>query len=306
MNAGLERCTAPLVARHDADDLAFPDRIARQVEFLRAHPDVVAAGANAEQIDGDGRRLNFVTQFVADPVGDPAFLPAHEPYLLHPFLLVRREALAAVGGYRPVWHAEDVDLYWRLAHHGRLANIVEPLGEYRIHAGSVSSVSVVNGRIQAVASQLAALSELRRRRGEADLEFRREDVDMFKAAEGLEAMVDAAVGRYDLSPQEREHLRLASSLKLMEMASYRPYRLQPKDVATLREAIRRGFAADLPGKQRTYLRRRRMRTAARLFRTRAWAELRDFLPATLLPALLVFMAKQRLTELARRRPAAAA
>src|SRR5690349_10856990 len=38
LNAGLARCTAPFVARHDADDLAYPQRLQRQLDYLLEHP----------------------------------------------------------------------------------------------------------------------------------------------------------------------------------------------------------------------------------------------------------------------------
>ncbi|HNT24410.1 MAG TPA: glycosyltransferase family 2 protein, partial [Anaerolineales bacterium] len=44
LNAGLEACGAPLVARMDADDRAYPQRLARQVQYLDAHPQLAAVG----------------------------------------------------------------------------------------------------------------------------------------------------------------------------------------------------------------------------------------------------------------------
>ena len=62
--------------------------------------------------------------------------------------------------------------------HGPLQNLDMPLGKYRLHAGSISSESVINGRIMALSSQLAGLSALRRRTGRADLRFAGVDVEL--------------------------------------------------------------------------------------------------------------------------------
>ncbi|RYD20647.1 MAG: glycosyltransferase [Lysobacteraceae bacterium] len=51
LNAGLAACTAPFIARHDADDLSNPDRFERQIRYLEANPDCVAVAGAARQID---------------------------------------------------------------------------------------------------------------------------------------------------------------------------------------------------------------------------------------------------------------
>lgn len=48
LNAGLAACTGELVARMDADDLAHPERLQRQVDYLREHPDVRVCSTRIE------------------------------------------------------------------------------------------------------------------------------------------------------------------------------------------------------------------------------------------------------------------
>lgn len=232
LNLALSRATADLVARHDADDLAYPERLATQIAFLDAAPDCVAVGCNARHIDGAGQRIGYTTTFKATVVGNPFYAPSKEPYLMHPFLLARRAALVAVGGYRYVFHAEDTDLFWRLGDHGRLSNVLDILGEYRVHENSVTAKSILNGRVAAVNSQLAALSERRRRVGATDLEFPRAALAAYHTAERLSAIVDVA--SRGLTPQETVYLRVATAAKLLEIAGYRPFRLTADDRATIR------------------------------------------------------------------------
>src|ERR1700742_1126690 len=54
LNTGLAFCTAEFVARHDADDIAYPDRLERQIAYLRQHPDCVALSGAARHVDQDG------------------------------------------------------------------------------------------------------------------------------------------------------------------------------------------------------------------------------------------------------------
>ena len=58
---------------------------------------------------------------------------------MHPLITVRRAALQAVGGYRAAHpHAEDYDLFIRLAAHGSLDNPEEDVLVYRRHDGAIS------------------------------------------------------------------------------------------------------------------------------------------------------------------------
>ena len=162
-------------------------------------------------------------------------MPAREPYLLHPFLMVRRQALFDIGGYRHVVHAEDADLYWRLQEVGPLFSDRTVHGEYRIHDESVSSRSVRNGRVMAVSSQLCALSARRRRSGQPDLGFTREDGMDLRAASGSFEEV-CRVASTQLQPEEARRLRLAASAKLLEFSGYRPYAPEIADCLFVRRS----------------------------------------------------------------------
>ena len=112
---------APLVARMDADDVAHADRLRRQVEILRAHPDVVLVGALWESIDEAGRVVRGRDR------GRLARCSGFAPFP-HPSIAFRREPFVHAGGYRSeceFW--EDVDLYLRMAEHGQIAVLPAPL-----------------------------------------------------------------------------------------------------------------------------------------------------------------------------------
>ena len=128
LTRALELARAPLVARLDADDLALPERLARQRVFLDAHPQVGLLGTGAREIDLVGREVGVVRP----PAEDAAIRRA---------LMMRRSALDRAGGYDqslPV--AQDYDLWMRLARVTRLANLPEPLVVRRLGPGRVSAV----------------------------------------------------------------------------------------------------------------------------------------------------------------------
>jgi glycosyltransferase involved in cell wall biosynthesis len=135
----LELARAPLVARLDADDLALPERLARQRAFLDAHPDVGLLGTGAREIDLTGREVAIVRPPAEDAAIRRALIRAN-PFV-HSSVLMRRAALDRVGGYDPSLPvAQDYDLWMRLARVSRLANLPEPLVIRRLGPRRVSAV----------------------------------------------------------------------------------------------------------------------------------------------------------------------
>jgi glycosyltransferase involved in cell wall biosynthesis len=57
LNQCIEFARRKYVARMDADDVAYPERLERQVQYLEAHPDVDLLGHGAVLFKGDGQTL---------------------------------------------------------------------------------------------------------------------------------------------------------------------------------------------------------------------------------------------------------
>lgn len=172
LNELLAAATGELVARMDADDVCLPDRFARQVAFLAEHPEVVCVGGDAEMIDERGRFLTVLHVPEDDAEIQRQALVGHAP-LFHPSVMIRREVLARIGGYRhEFWPAEDLDLWLRLGEAGALANLRGPVLRYRLHAHSISATNVARQRQAARACCEAAWQ----RRGITDGRFEASDV----------------------------------------------------------------------------------------------------------------------------------
>lgn len=93
LKAGLALCTTEFVARHDADDLALPNRFEKQFAYLQAHPDCVAVSGAVRHINNDCRLIKAKATLPSPDLSDPGHFPQIEPYLIHPFLMVRRAAI---------------------------------------------------------------------------------------------------------------------------------------------------------------------------------------------------------------------
>jgi GT2 family glycosyltransferase len=235
LNAGLRLCRAEFIARQDADDISDPSRLELELDYFKNHPNCVAVSGALKHIDEQGRFLGTLQTFPQPDCADPRWAPSREPYLMHPFLMVRRADLQAIGGYRYVYYSEDTDLCWRLQERGAMQNLDMPLGKYRVHTRSISSASIINGRIMALSSQLAGLSALRRRTGRADLHFSKEAITEYRNAQTLSKLWE--LGKRQLDDDEARYLRIAVASKLLELSSYRPYELEFSDCQFIRGAL---------------------------------------------------------------------
>jgi len=133
LNFGLVQTEADYIARMDADDIAEPTRIARQVEYLDAHPDVAVLGTAFEFFGAD-RRPRTVILPTTDNV-----IRRRLPFrfvISHPTVMFRRSIVLGRGGYGGGRFCQDFDLWLRLARDRTIgfANIDEPLLRYRIHS----------------------------------------------------------------------------------------------------------------------------------------------------------------------------
>ncbi|TGT70787.1 glycosyltransferase family 2 protein [bacterium M00.F.Ca.ET.159.01.1.1] len=138
LNEGLAIARGELVARMDADDFAYPWRLSRQAALFAARPELGFSGALVDTLL-HGRVLKGRL--------DPVFrlsLPVLAEFFtifLHPTVVYNRKVIGEAdlhydGAYR---HAEDFDLFRRLAERYPAALMPESLLVYRVHPGSVTS-----------------------------------------------------------------------------------------------------------------------------------------------------------------------
>ena len=139
LNRGLQAARGAYIARMDADDIAFPERLARQVDYLDRHPDAVLLGTAFHPFQTGGKPQAAVLPETTDSL--IRWYSCWYNRFAHPTVLFRRAALEqlALPVYDPALRvAEDYDLWTRLLACGTGANLPTPLLLYRIHADSAS------------------------------------------------------------------------------------------------------------------------------------------------------------------------
>ena len=130
----------PLLARMDADDVMSPTRLAEQVAFLTATPEVGVLGGWAETfLDGpDGDVVVAIDRPPTDHESIVRALKTRNP-LIHGTVMARRDVFSLVGGYdESLQAAQDYDLWTRLAPHVRFRNLPTVLIRRRLHPTQVS------------------------------------------------------------------------------------------------------------------------------------------------------------------------
>lgn len=136
LNLGVDTASASLIARQDQDDLSFPQRLARQVDFLASHPQVGLLGTWAEIRSIDNHGTWRPTGAHRHPDRDVVLrwrLLWNNPFV-HSSVMFDRQIFQDAGRYGTDPRAsfpEDYDLWSRMAPHTCLANLPEALVSYR-------------------------------------------------------------------------------------------------------------------------------------------------------------------------------
>ncbi|MGA3131272.1 MAG: glycosyltransferase family A protein [Terracidiphilus sp.] len=125
------------VVRMDSDDKCAPDRLTRIRAFIESNDDFVMAGSDQAFLVGT-KTLKAAPR-PTDHESIRRLLLKKRPGILHPTVVVRRDAWERIGGYRLSGAGEDLDFCLRMCDIGRVTNIPEVLYYYRLHATSLSN-----------------------------------------------------------------------------------------------------------------------------------------------------------------------
>jgi len=164
LNRGLEEARGTLIARIDADDIAYPNRLEKQVAHMSENPEVIASGSSITLIDTQGQIIRQIKYPVTTDEVRKQMIEGSK--LAHPAVMMRRAVVLEVGAYREVCRpADDYDLWLRLLEVGEIDNLKEPLLYYRQHDNKMSNTESFSMRL---ATECAKFAYQMRKNGKPD------------------------------------------------------------------------------------------------------------------------------------------
>jgi len=158
INRAAQYAQGELLARLDSDDIALPQRIERQVQFLQKNEKVGFVGSDFYKINNEGIQISLVRRKIRSGAALKA-LPVFVNTFCHSTVMYRRELFESVGGYNENLRAAlDYDLLARLSVVKPGHILSEALVEYRIHSTNISSQQFLLQRANAAAVQQQLLN----------------------------------------------------------------------------------------------------------------------------------------------------
>jgi glycosyltransferase involved in cell wall biosynthesis len=160
LNRMLGEVKSPWLARHDADDVAYPTRLARTVEHIHEHPWAGMFYSLAEYYPSGSVGRFRSTRGTPEEI-QKLVLAGCLPAICHPSVTLNVAKVVGLGGYRFDLHVEDIDLWWRMALIHDIRFIPEVLVGFRQNLESISSKNLGEQAVNVLYVQYLLLSELR-------------------------------------------------------------------------------------------------------------------------------------------------
>lgn len=136
LNIGLRKARGRYIARMDADDYSYPERLRRQYRYMERHKEIdilgtwVKEGKKIQKCCGNVSSRWRYTRMLFDNVG-----------IFHPTAFIRADFLKDNHLFydEEFKKAQDFELWSRCLRIGRMYVFPEVLLDYRIHKGQISS-----------------------------------------------------------------------------------------------------------------------------------------------------------------------
>eukprot|EP00584_Thalassiosira_punctigera_P006496 CAMPEP_0172536872 /NCGR_PEP_ID=MMETSP1067-20121228/8592_1 /TAXON_ID=265564 ORGANISM="Thalassiosira punctigera, Strain Tpunct2005C2" /NCGR_SAMPLE_ID=MMETSP1067 /ASSEMBLY_ACC=CAM_ASM_000444 /LENGTH=853 /DNA_ID=CAMNT_0013322053 /DNA_START=80 /DNA_END=2638 /DNA_ORIENTATION=- len=181
LNHGLSYCSADLVARMDADDVATPHRLLSQISFMRANPSFAAVGTSTVLFSEGNQCSDLILPYdnltqstdscllslrPSLSISDPGFMAWAMFFtcsISHPSVTFRKNVIQKLGGYDvSISYCEDYDLWLRLLDKHSRSIICIPFHGlwHRKHNQSSSSVGLKIQKEEADQASCRAMEQI--------------------------------------------------------------------------------------------------------------------------------------------------
>ena len=137
LNKGIDICKAEYIARMDADDWSYPDRLQKQYDVISKDPKIGILGGAMEVCD-EKLEIKNIRKYNLSDSEIRKSLFKYSPFC-HPATIFKKEALLQYKYSIELNDAEDYDLYFRIGKNWEFANCEDTVLKYRISSAQVST-----------------------------------------------------------------------------------------------------------------------------------------------------------------------
>lgn len=167
-NRALSLARGKFIARQDADDWSYPERLEKQVRYMEKHEDIVAVGTFMLLVEQSGLPIRLWRVPLIHEEIDLRHINGFSLQLPHGTMVARTEAMTRIGGYKEDHlFGSDYEMMLRLTEVGRVANLPEVLYRYILHKENTTDLY----RDNYAPNKKVALREAWKRRGLGELPF---------------------------------------------------------------------------------------------------------------------------------------
>lgn len=136
LNHGLSLASGKYIARQDADDVSYPERIRQQFDTMESHPEIILLGTNSDDVFENG----FTTpwgHYTDDELECVVFQRTPFP---HTSVMMRTEIARELGGYDERFRtSQDLEFWMRFATAGKISMLPEALVKRKVGNSSISA-----------------------------------------------------------------------------------------------------------------------------------------------------------------------
>lgn len=132
LNRGIFLANSDYIVRMDTDDIAYPERIKRQMDFFINNDKYAMIGSRADLFNEDG--IYGKSKCYGEIENDDL---VYGPPFVHPTLIIKKHILEEIGGYPLYRRCEDYAMEFEIYSRGYKGYIIEEsLLKYRIDKNS--------------------------------------------------------------------------------------------------------------------------------------------------------------------------
>lgn len=148
LNSAIKVAQGKYIARMDSDDISHKERLQSQFTFLEAHPEYALVGTNVMKIDYDSQEIEKNFTKYSDEEIRQTFKTRN--CMAHGSVMINKKLVGESLHYDESFkYAQDYQLWTKIAHQYKVANLEEHLYQLRLHNTSISQQKIEEQSIYA-------------------------------------------------------------------------------------------------------------------------------------------------------------